>query len=92
MALAAWPLSYLSQIIQIIVPVLGDVDHRFEVTAAVPESGDAVSVHDTGRRLDRLTARRHHADPSPAARAGSMPLCMSWQKDQPNRRRWISRR
>ena len=40
-----------------IVPVWRNVHHRFEVTAVVLESDNVVSVHVTGRHLDRLPAR-----------------------------------
>jgi predicted ferric reductase len=42
---------------RIILPVWRNAYHRFEVTAVVPESDDVVSVHVTGRHLDRLPAR-----------------------------------
>ncbi|WP_284435861.1 ferredoxin reductase family protein [Streptomyces sp. TUS-ST3] len=40
-----------------VMPVWRNVYHRFEVSAVVPESGNVVSVHVTGRRLDKLPAR-----------------------------------
>jgi predicted ferric reductase len=42
---------------RIVLPVWRNAYHRFEVTAVVPESDDVVSVHVTGRHLDRLPAR-----------------------------------
>ncbi|MEV6871541.1 ferredoxin reductase family protein [Amycolatopsis sp. NPDC051128] len=42
---------------RIVVPLWRNRYHRFEVTAVVPESDDVVSVHVTGRHLDRLPVR-----------------------------------
>lgn len=42
---------------RIAVPVWRNAYHRFRVDAVVPESDDVVSVHVTGRNLDRLPAR-----------------------------------
>ncbi|WP_373313651.1 ferredoxin reductase family protein [Streptomyces capitiformicae] len=42
---------------RIVMPLWRNAYHRFEVTAVVPESDDVVSVHVTGRHLDRLPAR-----------------------------------
>jgi predicted ferric reductase len=42
---------------RVVVPVLRNVRHQFRVREVVPESGDVVSVHVTGRYLDRLPAR-----------------------------------
>ncbi|MGW2523932.1 ferredoxin reductase family protein [Streptomyces sp. NPDC001617] len=42
---------------RIAMPLWRNAYHRFEVTAVVPESDDVVSVHVTGRHLDRLPAR-----------------------------------
>ncbi|MFE7835447.1 ferric reductase-like transmembrane domain-containing protein [Streptomyces sp. NPDC057474] len=42
---------------RVIVPVWRNLYHRFRVVAVVPESDDVVSVHITGRHLDRLPAR-----------------------------------
>ncbi|MFD9463360.1 ferric reductase-like transmembrane domain-containing protein [Streptomyces sp. NPDC060027] len=39
------------------VPVWRNAFHRFRVAAVVPESDNVVSVHVTGRHLDRLPAR-----------------------------------
>ncbi|MFJ4537176.1 ferric reductase-like transmembrane domain-containing protein [Streptomyces tibetensis] len=41
---------------RIVMPVWRNAYHRFHVTAVVPESDDVVSVHVTGRHLDRLPA------------------------------------
>ncbi|MFC5220329.1 ferric reductase-like transmembrane domain-containing protein [Streptomyces coerulescens] len=42
---------------RVVVPVWRNVHHRFQVAAVVPESGNVVSIHVTGRHLDRLPAR-----------------------------------
>ncbi|MFF7891867.1 ferric reductase-like transmembrane domain-containing protein [Streptomyces sp. NPDC007907] len=42
---------------RIVLPVWRNAYHRFHVSAVVPESDDVVSVHVTGRHLDRLPAR-----------------------------------
>ncbi len=42
---------------RLLLPVLRNVRHRFRVAAVVPEAGNAVSVHVTGRNLDRLPAQ-----------------------------------
>nr|WP_215457530.1 ferredoxin reductase family protein [Streptomyces sp. ATCC 21386] len=42
---------------RIVLPVWRNAYHRFQVAAVVPESDDVVSVHVTGRHLDRLPAR-----------------------------------
>ncbi|MBG0562877.1 ferredoxin reductase family protein [Actinoplanes aureus] len=42
---------------RLIVPLIRNARHRLRVAAVVPESGDVVSVHVTGRDLDRLPAR-----------------------------------
>ncbi|MEU5264238.1 ferredoxin reductase family protein [Amycolatopsis sp. NPDC021455] len=42
---------------RIVMPLWRNAYHRFEVTAVVSESDDVVSVHVTGRHLDRLPAR-----------------------------------
>ncbi|QFQ95577.1 oxidoreductase [Streptomyces phaeolivaceus] len=42
---------------RVVVPVWRNLHHRFRVVAVVPESHDVVSVHVTGRHLDRLPAR-----------------------------------
>jgi len=42
---------------RIVIPVWRNAYHRFAVAAVVPESEDVVSVHVTGRHLDRLPAQ-----------------------------------
>lgn len=42
---------------RLIVPLIRNRRHRLRVAAVVPESGDVVSVHVTGRHLDRLAVR-----------------------------------
>ncbi|AZQ40938.1 oxidoreductase [Streptomyces cyaneochromogenes] len=42
---------------RIVMPLWRNAYHRFQVTAVIPESDDVVSVHVTGRHLDRLPAR-----------------------------------
>ncbi|MDX3567810.1 ferredoxin reductase family protein [Streptomyces sp. ID05-47C] len=42
---------------RIVMPLWRNAYHRFEVVAVVPEADDVVSVHVTGRHLDRLPAR-----------------------------------
>jgi predicted ferric reductase len=42
---------------RLIVPLVRNARHQFRVAAVVPESDDVVSVHMTGRHLDRLPAR-----------------------------------
>ena len=42
---------------RIVVPIWRNARHRFRVAAVVPESDNVVSVHVTGRDLDRLPAR-----------------------------------
>ncbi|WP_416071573.1 ferric reductase-like transmembrane domain-containing protein [Streptomyces sp. ME02-8801-2C] len=42
---------------RIVVPLWRNAYHRFEVVEVVAESDDVVSVHVTGRHLDRLPAR-----------------------------------
>jgi predicted ferric reductase len=41
---------------RIVLPLWRNAYHRFEVAAVVPESDDVVSVHVTGRHLDKLPA------------------------------------
>jgi predicted ferric reductase len=41
---------------RLIVPLIRNARHRLRVAAVIPESDDAVSVHVTGRDLDRLHA------------------------------------
>ncbi|MFI8891676.1 ferredoxin reductase family protein [Streptomyces paradoxus] len=55
---ALWLFSFGALVTgRIILPVWRNAYHRFHVTAVVPESDDVVSVHVTGRHLDRLPAR-----------------------------------
>ncbi len=42
---------------RLLVPLVRNARHRLRVAAVVPESADVVSVHMTGRQLDRLDAR-----------------------------------
>jgi predicted ferric reductase len=42
---------------RIVLPLWRNAQHRFRIEAVVPESDDVVSVHITGRHLDRLPAR-----------------------------------
>jgi predicted ferric reductase len=42
---------------RVVLPLWRNARHRFRVAAVVPESDDVVSIHVTGRRLDRLPAR-----------------------------------
>jgi predicted ferric reductase len=42
---------------RVVVPLWRNLYHRFRVAAVVPESDNVVSVHVTGRHLDRLPAR-----------------------------------
>lgn len=42
---------------RVVVPLWRNAHHQFRVAAVVPESDDVVSVHVTGRHLDRLPAR-----------------------------------
>jgi len=42
---------------RLIVPVMRNARHQFKVAAVVPESDNVVSVHTTGRHLDRLPAQ-----------------------------------
>ncbi|MFG2135141.1 ferric reductase-like transmembrane domain-containing protein [Streptomyces sp. NPDC048751] len=42
---------------RIVMPLWRNAYHRFRVTAVVPESDNVVTVHVTGRHLDRLPAR-----------------------------------
>jgi predicted ferric reductase len=53
-----WTLAVGALVIgRIVVPVWRNAHHRFRVAAVVPESDNVVSVHVTGRDLDRLPAR-----------------------------------
>jgi len=42
---------------RVVMPIWRNVRHQFRVAAVVPESDNVVSVHITGRHLDRLPAR-----------------------------------
>ena len=42
---------------RVVVPLRRNARHRFRVAAVVPESDDVVSIHVTGRDLDRLPAQ-----------------------------------
>ena len=42
---------------RVVLPVWRNTRHRFRVSAVVPESGTVVSIHITGRDLDKLPAR-----------------------------------
>jgi predicted ferric reductase len=42
---------------RLFLPLMRNGRHRFRVAAVIPESADVVSVHITGRDLDRLPAR-----------------------------------
>ncbi|WP_305787057.1 ferredoxin reductase family protein [Symbioplanes lichenis] len=53
-----WTLALVALVAgRIVLPLVRNARHRFRVAAVVPESGDVVSVHVTGRHLDRLPAR-----------------------------------
>jgi predicted ferric reductase len=53
-----WGLILLALLVnRVIVPLWRNAYHRFRVAAVVPESDSVVSVHVTGRHLDRLPAR-----------------------------------
>ncbi|MEV8593414.1 ferredoxin reductase family protein [Streptomyces sp. NPDC052012] len=53
-----WLLAFGGLVVgRIVMPVWRNAYHRFQVAAVVPESDDVVSVHVTGRHLDRLPAR-----------------------------------
>lgn len=55
---ALWLFAFGSLVTcRIIMPVWRNAYHRFEVAAVVPESDNVVSVHVTGRNLDKLPAR-----------------------------------
>ncbi|MEU5197605.1 ferredoxin reductase family protein [Streptomyces scabiei] len=55
---ALWLFAFGSLLVgRIALPVWRNAYHRFEVVAVVPESDEVVSVHVTGRHLDRLPAR-----------------------------------
>lgn len=53
-----WTFAILALITgRLIVPMIRNARHRLRVAAVVEESGDTVSVHLTGRSLDRLGAQ-----------------------------------
>ena len=53
-----WTLALAGLIVgRVVLPVWRNSRHQFRVAAVVPESDDVVSVHVTGRNLDRLPAR-----------------------------------
>lgn len=55
---ALWLFSFGSLIVgRLVVPLWRNAYHRFRVEAVVAESDNVVSVHVTGRNLDRLPAR-----------------------------------
>ncbi|WP_435859237.1 ferredoxin reductase family protein [Streptomyces neyagawaensis] len=55
---ALWLFAFGSLVTgRIVMPVWRNAYHRFEVAAVVPESDSVVSVHITGRHLDKLPAR-----------------------------------
>ncbi|MDX2553151.1 ferredoxin reductase family protein [Streptomyces stelliscabiei] len=55
---ALWLFAFGSLVTaRLVVPVWRNLYHRFRVVAVVPESDDVVSVHVSGRHLDRLPAR-----------------------------------
>jgi predicted ferric reductase len=53
-----WALVITALIVgRVIVPIWRNIRHQFRVAAVVPESDNVVSVHITGRNLDKLPAR-----------------------------------
>jgi ferredoxin-NADP reductase len=42
---------------RVLIPIWRNVHHQYRVAAVVPEADDVVSVHVTGKHLDRLPAR-----------------------------------
>ncbi|MFG1604036.1 ferric reductase-like transmembrane domain-containing protein [Actinoplanes sp. NPDC049265] len=53
-----WTLALAALAIgRVVLPVWRNSRHQFRVAAVVPESDDVVSVHVTGKHLDRLPAR-----------------------------------
>ncbi|MGA6168312.1 ferredoxin reductase family protein [Amycolatopsis magusensis] len=55
---ALWLLTFGSLVLwRFALPVWRNAYHRFQVAAVVPEAHDVVSVHVTGRHLDKLAAR-----------------------------------
>lgn len=55
---ALWLFAFGSLVVgRIVVPLVRNARHQFRVAAVVPESPTVVSVHVTGRNLDRLPAK-----------------------------------
>jgi predicted ferric reductase len=55
---ALWTLTLVALVTgRVIIPVWRNARHQFRVAAVVPESDDVVSVHVTGKHLDKLPAR-----------------------------------
>ncbi|MFC3898139.1 ferric reductase-like transmembrane domain-containing protein [Lentzea rhizosphaerae] len=55
---ALWLFAFGALVIgRIVMPLWRNAYHHFEVAAVVPESDDVVSIHVTGRHLDKLPAR-----------------------------------
>ncbi|MFI6027991.1 ferredoxin reductase family protein [Amycolatopsis magusensis] len=55
---ALWLLAFGSLVLgRIALPIWRNAYHRFQVAAVVPEAHNVVSVHVTGRHLDKLAAR-----------------------------------
>jgi predicted ferric reductase len=55
---ALWLLSFGALVVgRIVVPIRRNAYHQFRVEAVIPESDDVVSVHVTGRNLNRLGAQ-----------------------------------
>ena len=53
-----WALAVAALIVgRVVMPLWRNARHQFRVAAVVPESDNVVSVHVTGRHLDRLPAR-----------------------------------
>ena len=53
-----WAFVLVSLVVgRVVIPLWRNANHRFRVAAVVPESDNVVSVHITGRHLDRLPAR-----------------------------------
>jgi predicted ferric reductase len=53
-----WTLAALALIVgRVVMPLWRNAIHQFRVASVVPESENVVSVHITGRHLDRLPAR-----------------------------------
>ena len=63
---------------RVVVPLWRNAHHQFRVAAVVPESDNVVSVHVTGRHLDRLPARAgpvlHLAVPRPQPLVAGQPV------------------